>query len=49
MRGSLHFEETDFLQLDDGVGVDVVDFMQHISTKHHGHHVADKMRTTSWT
>lgn len=35
--------------MDDDVGVDAVDFMQHISTRHHGHHVADGMRTTSWT
>ena len=35
--------------MDDDVGVDVADFMQHISTKHHGQHVADEMETTSWT
>ena len=33
----------------DDVGIDVADFMQHIDTKHHGQHVADEMRTTSWT
>ena len=35
--------------MDDDVGIDVADFMQHISTKHHGQHVTDEMRTTSWT
>ena len=35
--------------MDDDVGVDVADFMQHISTRHHGKHVADEMRATSWT
>ena len=35
--------------IDDDVGIDVVDFMQHIDIKHHGQHVADEMRTTSWT
>ena len=35
--------------MDDDVGVDVANFMQHISTRHHGQHVADEMRTTSWT
>ena len=33
----------------DDVGIDVVDFMQHIDTKHHGQHVVDEMRATSWT
>ena len=45
MRRSLHFEEMNVFQKDD-VGVDVVDFMQHISVKHHGKHVADEMGTT---
>ena len=35
--------------MDDDFGIDVADFRQHIGTKHHGHHVADEMRTTSWT
>ena len=35
--------------MDDDVGIDLVDFMQHIETKHHGQHVADEMETTSWT
>ena len=35
--------------MDDDVGIDVVDFRQHIGTKNHGQHVADEMRTTSWT
>jgi hypothetical protein len=39
----------DFIYMDDDVGIDVADFMQHIDTKHHGQHVADEMRTTSWT
>ena len=49
MRGSLHFEEMDIVQMDDDVGIDAADFMHHIGTKHHGQHVADEMRTTSWT
>jgi len=36
MRGSLHFEEMDVLQMDDDVGIDVADFMHYINTKHHG-------------
>ena len=35
--------------MDDDVGVDVTNFIQHINTKDHGQHVADEMRTTSWT
>lgn len=35
--------------MDDDVGVDVADFMQHIDTKHLGQCVANEMRTTSWT
>ena len=35
--------------MDDDVGVYVTDFIQHISTRHYGQHVADEMRTTSWT
>ena len=33
----------------DDFGIDVADFMQHIDTKHQGHHVADGMETFSWT
>jgi len=33
--------------MDDDVGVDVVDFMQHINTRHNGQHLADEMETTS--
>ena len=43
MRGSLHFEEMDFTHMDDDVGIDVADFMQHIDTKNHGQHFADEM------
>ena len=35
--------------MDDDVGVDVPDFMQHISTRYHGQHVVDEMEATSWT
>ena len=35
--------------MDDDVGVDVPNFMQHISTRYHGQHVVDEIRATSWT
>lgn len=35
--------------MDDDVGIDAANFMQHIDTKHHGQYVADEMETTSWT
>lgn len=49
MRGSIHFKYMDISQMDDDVGIDAANFMQHIDTKHHGQHVADKMENTSWT
>jgi len=49
MRGSLHFEEMNFTHMNNDVGIDAADFMQHIDTKHHGQHVAGEMVLTSWT
>lgn len=49
MSGYLQFEEMDFADMNDDVGMDAVDFMQHIDTEHHGQHIADEMRYTSWT
>jgi len=33
----------------DDVGIDVANFMWYVDTKHPGQHVADEMRTNSWT
>ena len=35
--------------MDDDVGIDATDFMQHIDTKRHGQHVVDDMEFTLWT
>jgi len=49
MGGYLHVEEMDFTHMDDDVGIYAADFKQNIDTKHHGQHVVDEMKTTSWT